>query len=113
MNRLERLNLGTIVGKAKVLGTLMGIGGAMLLTFYKGAEIDIWSSHLNLLHDSQNQTRHVASPLKQSGNRLLGFLLALGSCSSFALWLIIQVIIQIKDSIFFFFYFSHIPNSGD
>ncbi|XP_062178028.1 WAT1-related protein At1g25270-like [Alnus glutinosa] len=87
---LERLNLGTIVGKAKVLGTLMGIGGAMLLTFYKGAEIDIWSSHLNLLHDSQNQTRHVASPLKQSGNRLLGFLLALGSCSSFALWLIIQ-----------------------
>lgn len=86
VNRLEKLNVGTRVGKAKVLGTLIGIGGAMLLTFYKGAEIEIWSSHVNLLHHPQNQTQP-----KGSGNHVLGCLLAVGSCSSFALWLIIQV----------------------
>ncbi|XP_059448552.1 WAT1-related protein At1g68170-like [Corylus avellana] len=82
---LEKLNVGTRVGKAKVLGTLIGIGGAMVLTFYKGAEIEIWSSHVNLLHHPQNQTHP-----KGSENHVLGCLLAVGSCSSFALWLIIQ-----------------------
>ncbi|KAB1206971.1 hypothetical protein CJ030_MR7G008113 [Morella rubra] len=38
IERLERLNLGSISGKAKVLGTVIGMGGAMLLTFYKGAD---------------------------------------------------------------------------
>ncbi|KAG6702303.1 hypothetical protein I3842_07G027500 [Carya illinoinensis] len=45
---LEKLSLGTIAGKAKVLGTLMGIGEAMLLTFYRGAEINIWSTHTKM-----------------------------------------------------------------
>jgi len=34
--------LKTRVGQAKVLGTLIEIGGAMLLTFYKGLEIKTW-----------------------------------------------------------------------
>ncbi|KAF5454150.1 hypothetical protein F2P56_023834 [Juglans regia] len=87
---LEKLSLGTIAGKAKVLGTLTGIGGAMLLTFYRGAEINIWSTHVDLLHHGQHQTggHSVASP--ESENLLLGSILALGSCLSFASWLIIQ-----------------------
>lgn len=90
--RLERLNLRSIAGKAKVLGTLMGIGGAMVLTFYKGVEINIWSTHVDLLHSSQQQNNHLAtSAHADSGNRLLGCLLSLGSCIGFALWLIIQV----------------------
>ncbi|CAB4267554.1 unnamed protein product [Prunus armeniaca] len=89
--RLERLNLRSIAGKAKVLGTLMGIGGAMVLTFYKGVEINIWSTHVDLLHSSQQQNNHLAaSAHADSGNRLLGCLLSLGSCFGFALWLIIQ-----------------------
>ncbi|KAF8019987.1 hypothetical protein BT93_G0622 [Corymbia citriodora subsp. variegata] len=76
----------TVAGMAKVLGTLTGIGGAMLLTFYKGVEVNLWSTHLNLLH-------HVATTQHRqggSGNRLLGSLLAVGSCFCCALWLIIQ-----------------------
>ncbi|KAM4098166.1 hypothetical protein ACJW30_07G056300 [Castanea mollissima] len=85
---LEKLNLGTIEGKAKVMGTLMGIGGAMLLTFYKGVEIDIWSTHTNLLHHSQHDRNgHLVT---DSRNRLLGCILAVGSCMSYAFWLIIQ-----------------------
>ncbi|XWS56115.1 hypothetical protein CRYUN_Cryun09bG0058700 [Craigia yunnanensis] len=35
--------------RAKVLRTLIGIGGAMLLTFYKGVQINMGSTHLDLL----------------------------------------------------------------
>ncbi|KAF7848986.1 hypothetical protein BT93_L1368 [Corymbia citriodora subsp. variegata] len=84
---LEKGRLMTVAGMAKVLGTLTGIGGAMLLTFYKGVEVNLWSTHVNLLH-------HVATTQHRQGgscNRLLGSLLAVGSCFCCALWLIIQV----------------------
>ncbi|XP_030475725.1 WAT1-related protein At1g68170-like [Syzygium oleosum] len=83
---LEKVKLRTVAGKAKVAGTLMGIGGAMLLTFYKGMEVNLWSMHVNLL-------RHVAATQQGregSSNLLLGSLLAVASCFCYALWLIIQ-----------------------
>ncbi|XP_059653384.1 WAT1-related protein At1g68170-like [Cornus florida] len=81
---LESLVWSSMAGKAKVVGTLMGMGGAMLLTFYKGVEVDIWSTHVDLLH---HQGR-VSAP--HSDNHVLGALLAICSCLSYALWLIIQ-----------------------
>ncbi|KAL3729663.1 hypothetical protein ACJRO7_026747 [Eucalyptus globulus] len=83
---LEKVKMRTAAGKAKVAGTLMGIGGAMLLTFYKGMEVNMWSTHVNLL-------RHVAATQRGqegSSNLLLGSLLAVASCFCYALWLIIQ-----------------------
>lgn len=82
----ERLNFQTAAGKAKVLGTITGIGGAMLLTFLKGVEINIWTFHINLLHKGKNGTLD-----DNSGSKLLGIFFGLGSCFCFALWLIIQV----------------------
>ncbi|GMH29190.1 hypothetical protein Nepgr_031033 [Nepenthes gracilis] len=79
--RLERLRLRTITGKAKVLGTLTCIGGAMLLNFYKGKEIKLWSTNINLI--KQGQHLH-------SNNRIGGALTSIGSCISYALWLIVQ-----------------------
>ncbi|KAJ9703972.1 hypothetical protein PVL29_005310 [Vitis rotundifolia] len=46
---LEKLAIRTWTGKAKVTSTLLGIGGAMVLTFYKGPQINIWSTKLFLL----------------------------------------------------------------
>ncbi|KAF8019988.1 hypothetical protein BT93_G0623 [Corymbia citriodora subsp. variegata] len=83
---LEKVKMRTVAGKAKVAGTLIGIGGAMLLTFYKGMEVNPWSTHVNLL-------RHVAATQQRqegSSNLLLGSLLAVASCLCYALWLIIQ-----------------------
>ncbi|KAM5574687.1 WAT1-related protein [Rosa sericea] len=90
--RLERLNLRSTGGKAKVLGTLMGVGGAMLLTFYKGVEINIWSTHVDLLHKSHQPSRHLAAHNSKTdfADRILSCLLALGSSLGYALWLIIQ-----------------------
>ncbi|KAI9110346.1 hypothetical protein K1719_018788 [Acacia pycnantha] len=80
--RLEMLNMGRASGKAKVAGTVMGIGGAMILTFYKGIEIHLWSTHLNII-------KHMA-PHTVSSNHIWGIALATGTCLSSSLWLIIQ-----------------------
>ena len=85
--RLERLEFGTAVGKAKVFGTIMGIGGAMLFTFYKGFPIQPLKSDINLLPGTS--TGHVA--LLASDHRVLAACLALASCFSYAIWIILQV----------------------
>ncbi|CAL5358396.1 unnamed protein product [Camellia sinensis] len=92
--RLERLGFGTTAGKAKVLGTLICIGGAMLLTLYKGAEIDIFSTNVNLLHKSQpHRGGHVASSHEEGGNHALGALLIVCCCFSAAAGLIVQAVV--------------------
>ncbi|KAH9686087.1 WAT1-related protein [Citrus sinensis] len=83
---LEKLGIRTRAGKAKVLGSLIGIGGAMILTFYRGVEINIWSTNINLIHSNG----HVASLHADPGKRFLGALFALGSCFGYAIWLVIQ-----------------------
>ncbi|GLT63202.1 hypothetical protein SLA2020_357820 [Shorea laevis] len=89
--RMEKLCLNTMSGKAKVLGTLIGLGGAMLFTFYKGIQLNILSTHLDLLHHYGQATVGVmASSHAASPNRALGALAALGSCITYALWLIVQ-----------------------
>jgi hypothetical protein len=47
--RYEKLGIHTFSDQAKVVKTLLGIGGAMLLTFYKGVDITPWHNHLNLI----------------------------------------------------------------
>ncbi|KAL2343734.1 hypothetical protein Fmac_005019 [Flemingia macrophylla] len=47
---LEKSNLGAASGMAKLLGTLTGIAGAMILTFYKGKRICLWSTNIDFLH---------------------------------------------------------------
>ncbi|XP_049344170.1 WAT1-related protein At1g25270-like [Solanum verrucosum] len=83
--RLEKLNLKTRGGQAKMLGTLIGIGGAMLLTFYKGLEIKTWSikldfkEHMSASQQNQKPYAHILGPI-----------LAICSCFSSALSLIFQ-----------------------
>ncbi|KAH6827167.1 hypothetical protein C2S53_019230 [Perilla frutescens var. hirtella] len=88
--RMEALGLKTMAGKAKLLGTFLSIGGAMLLTFYKGCEINILSTHFDLLHKIQPSGVHVAAAHHHSKSNVLGFLLALACCFSVSLALIIQ-----------------------
>ncbi|CAN4110622.1 unnamed protein product [Withania somnifera] len=79
--RLERLGWNSSAGKAKVLGTIVCISGAMLLTLYKGPAINMGRTNINLLH----------SP-KHKGERrpLLGAFLSLAGCICYALVLIVQ-----------------------
>ena len=89
-HRMEKLVFLTMAGKAKVFGMLRGVGGAMLLTFYKGVQINIWPTHFDLVnHGGHGAT----SSHPGSANTLLGALLAFACCISYTLWLIIQVYI--------------------
>ncbi|XP_043697860.1 WAT1-related protein At1g25270-like [Telopea speciosissima] len=58
---LERLGIRTLAGKAKLVGTAIGIGGAMVLTFYKGVEINIWSTKIDITRGFGSRTSASAS----------------------------------------------------
>lgn len=85
----EKLNWGRVSGKAKVVGTLLGLAGALLLTFYKGVEFDIWPFSINLLDPHKNHQTD-ANVAADTSRELLGVLCVVISCFSFSLWLIIQ-----------------------
>ncbi|KAK9007466.1 hypothetical protein V6N11_074388 [Hibiscus sabdariffa] len=87
---LEKVGFGTMAGKAKVLGTLIGLGGAMVFTFCKGFEIKFGSVHLDLLHHLHHAYAPSPGSHPSSVHHVLGALLALGSCTSYAIWLNIQ-----------------------
>ncbi|KAL8128698.1 hypothetical protein V2J09_017853 [Rumex salicifolius] len=87
--RLEKLRLGTLAGQAKVVGTLITISGAMVLTLYKGFEINLWSTHILLINqrplEKGSTTAHVIV-----GNQILGALSSLGGSLAYGFWLIFQ-----------------------
>ncbi|XP_050227160.1 WAT1-related protein At1g25270-like [Mercurialis annua] len=87
--RLERLELNTVSGKAKLGGTLIGLSGAMLITFYKGMEFRLWSTHADVAHPNET---HVVQPHKQhgTGGHILGSFLAFANCIAYSIWLIAQ-----------------------
>ncbi|KAG6476780.1 hypothetical protein ZIOFF_066028 [Zingiber officinale] len=85
--RFEKLGIRTNYGQAKIIGTLLGLSGAMLLTFYKGVDIKLWSSKINLLKATNNGGR---GSIPSHPNDILGSFLAVSSCLCYALWLLFQ-----------------------
>ncbi|KAJ8529850.1 hypothetical protein K7X08_036685 [Anisodus acutangulus] len=79
--RLERLGWNSPAGKANVFGTIICISGAMLLSLYKGPEINMGKTNINLLHSAKH---------KGESKPLLGAFLALAGCTCYALLLIVQ-----------------------
>ncbi|MCD7453116.1 hypothetical protein HAX54_019774 [Datura stramonium] len=79
--RLEKLGWSSAAGKAKVFGTVICISGAMLLSFYKGPDINMGNTNINLLHSAKQ---------KEESKPLLGSFLAVAGCTCYALMLIVQ-----------------------
>ncbi|KAB5520779.1 hypothetical protein DKX38_025098 [Salix brachista] len=86
--RMETLSVNNARGIAKVAGTATCIGGAMLLTFYKGVEISIWHTNIDLLkyHHNHHQ-KNAAGSAKQ---QMSGLAIALIACVFYAFWVILQ-----------------------
>lgn len=85
---MERLDIHRLAGQAKLFGTLLGIGGALILNLYKGMKIPLPSMNIHLLHTS-NATETTAQ--QATYNDIWGSILAFLSCASYASWLIFQV----------------------
>jgi drug/metabolite transporter (DMT)-like permease len=91
--RYESLAFRTFSGQAKVAGTFLGVGGAMLLTFYKGADITPWTSHVNLTaarHHHASSSSAATTSSSTTDRVMVGSVLITGSCFFYALWLILQ-----------------------
>ncbi|XP_020250215.1 WAT1-related protein At5g64700-like isoform X1 [Asparagus officinalis] len=82
--RIEKLGLDSKGGRVKVIGTVLCVGGAMIVSLYKGKVLHIWPSHMIIHQESAEESAQVH-------NMLRGTLLLLGSCTSYACWFIFQV----------------------
>ncbi|KAG8640190.1 hypothetical protein MANES_13G032800v8 [Manihot esculenta] len=78
--RLEVVDVRNPRGIAKILGTLMALGGALILAFYKGT--DMQSSHDAPIHVRSN-------PAQQKW--IKGSFLLAASCITWSMWAIMQV----------------------
>ncbi|NP_001356160.1 WAT1-related protein At1g09380 [Zea mays] len=86
--RYEKFAIRSLASQAKVAGTLLGVGGAMLLTFYKGVDITPWHSNLNLVATlTQHHHHHTTTT---TTNYAMGSLLCVCSCFFYALWIVVQ-----------------------
>jgi hypothetical protein len=86
--RMERLNIKKIRSQAKILGTIVCAGGAMLMTIYKGPIVHMfWSPHHQSAKD--NQTSAAATDSKE---RIIGSLLIVAGTLAWPALFILQVI---------------------
>jgi len=77
---MEKLKWQTWVGKAKSVGSIMCVGGALVSSVYKGREFYL---------DHHNHHTHQTAPHKT--HMLHGTIFLICSCFSYTTWFIAQV----------------------
>ncbi|KAJ6702970.1 WAT1-RELATED PROTEIN [Salix viminalis] len=102
--RMEKLDCRSYSTLAKSMGTIVSMGGAFVVTFYKGPLV------LEALPSASDSSHQV---LSQDSNWVLGGLLLAADCAMASSWLIVQASILKKYSaksvvVFFYFFFSTI-----
>ncbi|CAA7392002.1 unnamed protein product [Spirodela intermedia] len=81
--RTEKLGLGRPAGIVKVLGTLICVGGAMIISLYKGKAVHVWPFHLDISHSAAGRPSLHDFPQ--------GTFFLAASCVCYACWFILQV----------------------
>lgn len=89
INRQEKMGVKTKAGQAKVWGTIICVGGAILVSFYHGSVVNIGQSAIHWKYADKWDAVAAASPAGH--NSILGPILLIISAISWAIWLIIQV----------------------
>ncbi|CAL0300506.1 unnamed protein product [Lupinus luteus] len=87
---IEKVNIRSKGGKAKVLGTCVSIGGALLLVLYKGVPLTNPKSH----HLANKVTSTAATATIEK--RMIGSILLIAGCILWSSWFIIQAKISKK-----------------
>ncbi|KAM2879583.1 hypothetical protein FF1_015058 [Malus domestica] len=90
--RMEKLNIRSTRGQAKVVGTLLCLGGSLIFTFWKGGYLYKGFFEKPLIHgfnaESVGKIRHVKE------NWIKGSVLILTSYTAWSAWLILQAVIS-------------------
>ncbi|KAK0575565.1 hypothetical protein LWI29_002819 [Acer saccharum] len=84
--RLERLNIKKIHSQAKVIGTLVTFGGALLMTMYKGPVINLIGSSRSSHHESSSDSSD------NHEHWVAGTLLILVGCVAWSCFYVVQSI---------------------
>lgn len=84
--RLEKVNILKRGSQAKILGTIVTVGGAMVMTFISGPMLNLPWTNTNLHHSSSS----AASPNHQ--NPLIGSLMITIGCICWSAFIILQAI---------------------
>lgn len=105
--RMEKVDCRSYSTLAKSMGTIISMGGAFVVTFYKGPLL------LKALPSTSNSSHQV---LSQHSNWVLGGLLLAVDCTMASSWLIVQALILKKYPaklivVFFYFFFSTVLSS--
>ncbi|KAF7830816.1 putative calcium-binding protein [Senna tora] len=82
--RIEKLGIETWAGKAKTLGTILCVGGALTTSLYTGKEF-----HID--HHTHHSHSHSPSGKPPETHMLRGTLFLVASCMSYTAWYIVQV----------------------
>lgn len=77
---LEKVDVWSLRGKAKVAGTLISLGGVMTMTLFKGPRIQNISQALIQIHGNSNIHE----------NWIKGSILTVASCLTFSVWYVMQ-----------------------
>jgi hypothetical protein len=98
------VGIKTRQGQAKVMGTILCVGGALLLSFYHGHIIGIGESSI---HWTYAENMEKKSPTSSShGNVILGPFFLILSALSWSLWYIFQVSTQLHfTKVYYYYYF--------
>lgn len=85
---MERLSMKQVRSQAKIVGTLLSVGGAMLMTLYKGPAVHMfWSPH----HHHHDKYVKSASAVPDK-DWIKGSLLVIASCLAWAGFFVLQVL---------------------
>ncbi|KAI4349878.1 hypothetical protein L6164_010423 [Bauhinia variegata] len=85
--RQEKLRIKTMASHAKVLGTILGVGGALLLSLYHGENIGLGESKIHWKYGEKMQGTDSSGA---KTNLLLGPFMVFLSALSWSIWFIIQ-----------------------
>ncbi|KAG8648327.1 hypothetical protein MANES_09G179300v8 [Manihot esculenta] len=84
--RQESVGIKKISGQAKLLGTIICVGGAMLLSFYHGAIINVGESSIHWKYADEMGSNSSSS----QSNFILGPLFIMASAVCWAVWFTVQ-----------------------
>lgn len=85
ITRMERISIKERRSQAKIAGTLITVGGAMLMILFKGPVINFpWTKNAN--HNISDSSDH------NNGHWLMGIFMILLSCFCWSAFFILQVI---------------------
>lgn len=92
MVRLEKVDIRKLPSQAKIIGTIVTVSGAMVMTMYRGPVVNLFGNH-GVGHHLANAA--TATPSTQ--HWVVGTICVLGSCLGWAAFFILQVTSQLAN----------------